>query len=101
MVTRVVKVTRTTPTNSVRAKSPYPVARGRRASTLRGHPVKLSDEDIAGTLDQNKAAGEKFGLEKFLLHPFPRGRGLDENVHAEDENVERGRTRSRVRGGRR
>ncbi|GJE91804.1 hypothetical protein PsYK624_079550 [Phanerochaete sordida] len=98
LVTRVVKVKRTTPTNSLRAKSPYPVARGRRASTLRGQPAVLSDEDIASTLEKDHATGEKFGLDKFLLHPFPRGRGLDENVNAEDENVERGRTRSRVRG---
>ncbi|EKM49634.1 uncharacterized protein PHACADRAFT_265196 [Phanerochaete carnosa HHB-10118-sp] len=105
-VARVVKVTRTTPTNSLRAKSPYPVVRGRRASTLRGHPVKISDEDIAGTLDKSQAAG-KFGLEKFLPQPLPRGRALDENVCTKDENVcikdenvERGRTRSRMRAGR-
>lgn len=101
MVTRVVKVTRTTPTNSPRTKSPYPVARGLQTSTLHGHPVRIEDENIAGTLDRTHAADEKFGLEKFLLRPFPCGRGVDENVHTEDKGVERGRTRSRVRGGRR
>ena len=100
VVTRVVKVTRTTPTNSLRAKSPYPVLRGRKDSVLRGHSVRVSDEDLAGTFEKTQAS-EKFGLEKFLLQPFPRARGLNENAYAEDENIERGRTRSRVRGGRR
>jgi hypothetical protein len=100
MVTRVGKVARTTPTNSFRAKSPYPVLRGRRGSVLRDRSVKVSDEDLAGTFEKNYTS-EKFGLEKFLLQPFPKGRGVDENAYLEDENIERGRTRSRVRGGRR
>ncbi|KIP01658.1 hypothetical protein PHLGIDRAFT_131162 [Phlebiopsis gigantea 11061_1 CR5-6] len=101
VITRVVKVTRTTPTCSLRAKSPYPVTRGRRGSALRNTTPKTSGESLAGTRDRSRTS-EKFGLEKFLLRPFPRGRGVDENAHSdEDENIERGRTRSRARGGRR
>lgn len=100
VITRVVKVTRTTPHTTLRAKSPYPAARGRRGSVLRNTSVKVSDDDLVNTLEKSQASGN-FGLEKFLLNPFPEARGTDENVPVDDENVERGRTRSRVRGGRR
>lgn len=84
-----------------RARSPYPVVRGRRNSTYGENSLKISDEDLLGTFDSPESS-EKFGLEKFLLDtPFPKGRAVDENAYGDDENMERGRTKSRVRGGRR
>lgn len=79
----------------LRARSPYPVVRGRRSSPLRSR-LKVSDQDLADSL-QNTDLGEKFGLERFLAPDFPRHKVLDENTNLEEEAVERGRTRSRVR----
>lgn len=64
VITRVVKVTRTTPHTTLRAKSPYPAARGRRGSVLRNTSVKVSDDDLVNTLEKSQASGN-FGLEKF------------------------------------
>lgn len=93
--TRVVKCSRSGQ-NSPRARSPYPVVRGRRSSLLRSR-LKISDEDIVGTLE-NPDLSEKFGLEKFLAPGLARRRGLDENA-PDEEPTERGRTKSRNRAG--
>ena len=83
-----------------RARSPYPVARGRRSSLLRSR-LKVSDQDLADSL-QSTGLTEKFGLERFLAPGFARRNGLDENLDTtQEEPIERGRTRSRIRGGRR
>ncbi|KAF7799380.1 hypothetical protein EIP86_010612 [Pleurotus ostreatoroseus] len=92
------KSSRTRRSSPLRARSPYPIVRGRRKSPARSR-LKVSDEDIAGTLEHTDVS-EKFGLEKFLAPGFPRRKSLDEN-DPDDELVERGRTRSRIRGGRR
>ena len=87
-------------TSPHRARSPYPVARGRRSSPLRSR-LKVSDQDLADSL-QSTGLTEKFGLERFLPPGFPRRKGLDENLDtSQEEQIERGRTRSRIRGGRR
>ena len=51
-----------------RARSPYPVARGRRSSLLRSR-LKVSDQDLADSL-QSTGLTEKFGLERFLPPVF-------------------------------
>ncbi|KAJ3548483.1 hypothetical protein NM688_g5294 [Phlebia brevispora] len=96
---RGVKVPRSGHTSPRQTRSPpYPIVRGRRMTPLCSR-LKVSDEDIAGTLEHMDFS-EKFGLEKFLVPEFHRRKGSDENV-PDNELVERGRTRSRVRSGRR
>ncbi|PSS37073.1 hypothetical protein PHLCEN_2v1112 [Hermanssonia centrifuga] len=95
MISMVVKSSRG---KKPRTRSPYPVLRGRKNSPLR-YRVKVSDEDLAGTLEGD-ALSEKFGLDKFLPAALPKRKGSDENAQI-DELLERGRTKSRFRGGRR
>ena len=80
-----------------RARSPYP-ARGRRSSLLRSCGNKISDDDLACTLENN-GLSEKPGLECFLPGPLARRHAMDESKLA-DDLLERGRTRSRVRAAR-
>lgn len=92
-----------TPRNSIRSprrvRSPFPAARIRRNSALRTRGSKVSDEDIAVTLEQTDSRG-RFGLEKFLPAALQHRGATDENKFIE-ELPERGRTRSRTRAGRR
>jgi len=82
-----------------RARSPYPLVRGRRNSVLRERSMRFSDEDISGTLKHDRPF-EKFGLEKYLSAGMQKRKVKDENVvGAVPVEKERGRTRSRARGG--
>ncbi|KAI0792978.1 hypothetical protein BC629DRAFT_1439658 [Irpex lacteus] len=96
MIARVVRASKA----SSRARSPYPApVRGRRDSLLRPRSSKVSDDDLAGTLE-NSGLSEKPGFERFLPSAFTRRRAVDENEFT-DDLVERGRARSRTRPGRR
>ncbi|KAK7689783.1 hypothetical protein QCA50_006422 [Cerrena zonata] len=94
--TRSTKVKYKTPPGGVRAKSPYHVVRGRKNSYLQERNLRLSDEELSGTLKYDEV---NFGLEKFLP-AFSRRKVKNENVESRllVEEKERGRTRSRVRG---
>ncbi|KAI0078230.1 hypothetical protein K474DRAFT_950485 [Panus rudis PR-1116 ss-1] len=87
------------PPGTSRARSPYHVVRGRRNSIRRDRGLRISDEDISGSLKYDEI---NFGLEKYLPTVFPRRAAQDENAAtALLEEKERGRTRSRTRGVRR
>lgn len=92
--TRGAKLKHKSPPGGVRAKSPYHVVRGRRNSQLQGRSLRLSDEELSGTLKYDEV---NFGLEKFL--PAFRRRVKNENIESQlvVEEKERGRTRSRAR----
>jgi len=96
MIARVVRVSKGTPKSPFRAVSPHPPLRGRRNSVLKNRGLKVSDEDIVGTLENI----EKTGFERFLPAALLRRGAADENKFGE-EMLERGRTRSRTRTGRR
>ncbi|KAI0785182.1 hypothetical protein C8Q75DRAFT_331602 [Abortiporus biennis] len=88
-------------TSASRARSPYTFHRGRRNSILRDRSLRISDEDLNGSLTKDGRTGgarEKFGLDKFANGVFPRRVAVDENA-AKDilAEKERGRTRSRGR----
>ncbi|KAI0689251.1 hypothetical protein BC835DRAFT_261795 [Cytidiella melzeri] len=96
MIARVVRSSK----GSSRARSPYPPPmRGRRNSVLRTRSSKVSDDDLAGTLD-NSSLAEIPGFERFLPAAFTKRQIVDENRFTE-EWLERGRTRSRTRTSRR
>lgn len=100
MVARVVKLPKESPKSPLRARSPYPPFRGRRNSAVQTRTSKISDEDIAGTLGKSDTP-EKLGFERFLPMAFLRRPTADENALTTEETLERGRTKSRQRGGRR
>lgn len=81
-----------------RPGSPYQVVRGRKSSIRRERGLRLSDEELSRSL---KYDGSNFGLEKYLPTAFPHRIVKDENTATGllVEERERGRTRSRARGG--
>ncbi|TCD62340.1 hypothetical protein EIP91_007038 [Steccherinum ochraceum] len=92
---------RTPPSSTLvtRARSPYPLVRGRRNSVLRERSMRFSDDDISGTLKYDRPH-ERFGLEKYLPAGMQKKNVKDENaINDVLVEKERGRTRSRARGG--
>ena len=93
---RSTKMKHKSPPGGVRPKSPYHVVRGRRNSYLHERNLRVSDEDLSGTLKYDEV---NFGLEKFLP-AFSRRKVKNQNVETQlvVEEKERGRTKSRARG---